>query len=1238
MLRHCAHLSYLSLRRPALLHGVAIVIAISGSAPLASAQTGGPGVYADSHNPAGPPDPFKESQIWKVDPISGSVSIDIPFLSMRPSSRGPLYPYSLQYNSSATFELGSTIVPPSGISNPNPSQAFTWYTPNALNGAANPPAPWTEISSPKLFYNSTAVSITSSQGAPTTSCQLVGPFLLLDGKGSHDLNLTIVAGQSGPVAAPCSYGNVSTSNTNDGSTISTDWGQSPYAIYPDGTKLMSSGSPFALEDSNGNYLTTAGPGSSGTVSDSLGRSLYSVAEATSVNSSFIYPSTVTTYTTGTPASYSLMWGSEPFNFTFPEPTTSNIVSFGTSDAAIVYPGPGSGSIYVLQSLGLPDSTNYTFTYDPTYGVIQQITFPTGGHVRFVWGIRTIGETAAYAPQGISTLAVTDVYLSHGDTEDHWKYTCLPLNVATGALTCNVIDPEGNETDYTGNAFATNEDQLAWGGPSPFHETQRLMKSAGVLIRTVNTAYTNPVSTSGPSNTLPTSITTTLNDASGTPQQQQVKYTYDRYDNVIEKDESGWYPCASGVCTPPSWLRKTLSTYYWAQYPSYQTAHIVDKPYTISVTDGSGHLMAETQYTYDDFTVTGNTGIQNHDDNGYPAGFQGPRGNMTTEMHCVAFSGSSCAAWTKKTYTYDLTGQVTSATDPCGTSTCSDMNATNGAAHKTTYSYSDNFVDFSPSHPTNGYATTITRPSTGSTSHIDKYSFYYYAGARYQHTDENGQVTSYSYDSPGSGARDPFNRIGKITYPGTYDGPASTSASGYVSYLYSDEVNAFSVTQQSLMSTSNNQTLTKVTNYDSLGRLQNTQLTSDPSGMVETDTVYDSDGRIYSVSNPYRTMSDPTYGVTVYGYDGLNRKTSQTNPDKTAETWGYAGNIVTFKDELQNTWQRTYDGLSRLTMVKEPNGSSKSPSLETDYAYDALDNLLSVSQCGAACPASNSVVRSFTYDGLSRLTQSFNPETGWVCYGTTGGAAPNGSNCTSGYDANGNVGSKTDARNITIGYSYDSLNRMLSKRFSNDPGNTPSSCYQYDSSTLGVGRFASEWTQSASVGVCAATAPSSGLWSRRSIISYDAMGRILSEQQCTPSNCVNKTPYSPAYTFDLAGNQYTATNGVTSTPTVGTLSITSPFDSAGRLLSVNSNWNTDAAHPSTLFAAQSQSAQPCPQSLSAPYAAFGGLMNATYGGGVTLNRGYDIRLRTTCETDTGSVLKGGTNASATVTVTGTEQVK
>ena len=242
---------------------------------------------------------------------------------------------------------------------------------------------------------------------------------------------------------------------------------------------------------------------------------------------------------------------------------------------------------------------------------------------------------------------------------------------------------------------------------------------------------------------------------------------------------------------------------------------------------------------------------------------------------------------------------------------------------------------------------------------------------------------------------------------------------------------------------------------------------------------------------------------------------------------------------------------------------------------------------------------------------------------------------SGYDANGNLAFKTDARNLVSIYSYDVLNRLLSKSYSNDASRTTTSCYQYDSSSLAgsnaylIGRLTNQWTQSASVGACPAAVPTTGPWTRRSILAYDVMGRVLSERQCTPSNCTGGTPYAPAYTYDLAGATHTFTDGITL--------FTNTFDSAGRLLTLTSSWS-DATHPSQLFSAQTATSTPCVQSLSAAYAPFGGLMNATFGNGLSLNRTFDNRLRTTCEIDTGGIVASPTSGSATISVTGAEQSK
>jgi YD repeat-containing protein len=373
------------------------------------------------------------------------------------------------------------------------------------------------------------------------------------------------------------------------------------------------------------------------------------------------------------------------------------------------------------------------------------------------------------------------------------------------------------------------------------------------------------------------------------------------------------------------------------------------------------------------------------------------------------------------------------------------------------------------------------------------------------------------------------------------------------------------------------------------------------------------------------MTDPTYGVATYGYDALNRKNSEVDSDGVSkQMWSYSGNTVTYTDEDGNQWQRTMDALGRLTKVLEPNGASTSPTMETDYAYDALNNLLSVNQWGGPNGTVGKHVRLFQYDSLSRLLTVSNPESGGISYS---------------YDGNGNVQTKTDARSVTITYNYDALNRLLSKSYSGDSSNTPSSCYQYDStSTLrGIGRLSNEWTQSASKGVCSTAAPSTGFITMRSFFAYDQMGRVLNEQQSTPASVAAGKVYAPGYTYDLAGNLITSTDGTTPSSITGTaLTFTNSYDAAEHLLSVTSNW-TDSTHPSTLFSLPTSPLPPCASSTTASYTPFGALQNATYGNGLTLNRGFDTRLRMTCEMDKGANA-AATSGTATVTITGAEQIQ
>jgi YD repeat-containing protein len=498
-----------------------------------------------------------------------------------------------------------------------------------------------------------------------------------------------------------------------------------------------------------------------------------------------------------------------------------------------------------------------------------------------------------------------------------------------------------------------------------------------------------------------------------------------------------------------------------------------------------------------------------------------------------------------------------------------VQSVDGDNNSTYYDYTDSWADSScVSSATFAYPTTVTN-AAGQTSSSTYNSC---DGSVHSVKDPNSQVTSYTYDN--------MQRVTGISYP---DG-------GQVTTNYGDPTNPEVITTTTLAAPDPTQVSSQT--LDGLGR---TSLTTAASG-AHTLTAYNSMGWVDSVSNPYFTTAS---AYTTYTYDSLGRKLSQHQPDGSSLLWTYSGTSTTSTDENGNPTTGTADALGRLWKVIEPG------SLTTIYWYDALNNLLKVNQTGNGGP-DVARTRLFTYDGLSRLSTANNPETGNVSYT---------------YDANSNVHTKTDARSVTITYAYDALNRITGKSYSD--GLTPVSCYQYDSSAIanGIGRLANMWTQSATPTTCSTSAT---FWTQRSILGYDQMGRILREQQCTPSNCTNGTPYALSYTYDIAGNLLTSTSGVGPTPTTPII-FANTYDSGGHLISLNSNWSNNSIFPTTLFS-------------SPTYAAFGGLTSATVGSGLALGRTYDIRSRITSETDTGSIVSAATNGSATVTITGSEQTK
>ena len=259
-----------------------------------------------------------------------------------------------------------------------------------------------------------------------------------------------------------------------------------------------------------------------------------------------------------------------------------------------------------------------------------------------------------------------------------------------------------------------------------------------------------------------------------------------------------------------------------------------------------------------------------------------------------------------------------------------------------------------------------------------------------------------------------------------------------------------------------------------------------------------------------------------------------------------------------------DGFDRVTAVWE---DYLGLAYQTNYAFDANGNLTSVLQNGSR-------QRTFAYDSLSRLLTSTNPESGTVTYT---------------YDSNGNVLTRTrplpnqtnPAVTVTTSYAYDALNRLFLTSYSDS---TPSMCNFYDSDSW--------WPLQNIIGRMWASAMCSA--GRSSINSaqtfnYDPMGRVIENDQCTPTNCTG-TYWKPIYTYNLLG-QVSTELGQTGLLTY------SPYDGAGRSPGVTNSW-VDSQHPAYLATV----------AAGVGYYPTGQLRAMTLGNGLTESNVYGSRLQ------------------------------
>lgn len=863
-------------------------------------------------------------------------------------------------------------------------------------------------------------------------------------------------------------------------------------------------------DTDGNYILY---GSNG-ISDTVGRLIPYPSLDSSVSARC--PSGATKSVTWIPPGYTA-----PYTFCY-ETITILVMTNETVLQTLVLPnGQSWGFQYNEQLSGC--SSPYPNSNGENIGDLTGITFPTGGSITYTYTCIAPFTTVTPPPYPYYTTAVASRTVNDGIGIHQWTYQ---YDINSSGITTTVTDPVGNVTTHAMTSWNQQRVDTYYSGGT-----------SGPVMKAVTTSYLHSTATGFP--LFPIGVTTTLDGVYTT----EAAYTYccDFSFSTNEPPGAQWYPTAasygkviSSAIGDSSTLRQTKTSYLFQSNSAYMYPGLFDLVSQSTTYDGNNNQVAQATYGYDE-TARVNSGIA------------ALGGQMTTPLYSVYGHLTSATKWLnvggnnpKTTTSYYDTGEAYQVTDPLG--------------YTTSIYYCTEGKGGSPTSIPCGASTYLGALPTVVSNVLGQQTSFTYrtdTGQLLTTTDPNQKTTINSYTNVVTGEQDTLNRLGTITY----------ADNGQTTIQYNDS-GQIGVTVSQKMNSSASKTVQAV--VDGLGRESET-ISYDPSGNVYTYQTYDALGRMYQAWNPTH-CSPPTtncgessWGYTTNQYDALGRIITKTDSDLTnTQHWSYAGNLVTFTDENSNKWTRTTDALGRLTQVLEPSGTSSTPTLETDYTYDPLNNLLGVTQWGGTHGSSGAVTRSFSYDSLSRLLQADNPEAGWICYGTTTSGAPNGSNCTPGYDADGNLHYKTDARNVVTSYTYDQLNRLLSKMYSNDPSNTPSSCIQYD--TVMVGRVSAQWTQYPSVGQCQSTPPASpsvqnGYVMLTAISSYDNVGRVLTEKQCNLWGCYSATPCNgQSYGYDLAGDLTCLSNGIPSTPGMGSspLTFTLSYDSGGHFSALNSS--------------------------------------------------------------------------------------
>jgi RHS repeat-associated protein len=999
---------------------------------------------------------FSGGQVDSVDLENGNLHISIPIASVAQRG-GTVLKWEYVYDTQAWLAqwVPNTNCPPRGC-NP-PGQYWVQENPNVTSG-------W-RISSP-LNWSVTNVS-SGYITCPTTQQSYIAytNWVITDPEGTQHA-LPLRKESDDPYGC---LGNNLAGPALDGSGLYFD--DTNGILYTkDGTQFTGTSgsggwSASSAQDRNGNTMTAS--------ADTLNRNLVTTYNGNGY----------TTYTISDSAGNPLVFRVDFQTITF----TSDICG------SIQYCTDSDFYISVPTKITLPTGKTYVFKYAAnTPGDLIEMDLPTGAVITYQYGdfYQSVYTKGVVKPNYVGGRAITKRTVTVNGQANSWIYTpALGLNTIT--------DPLGNKQVHTFSTVAASDDPNV--RSSNMYETSVVYENPqGQALRTVNKTYAaeyDPVNNTTANVRLIQTQTVLENGQTSETQTdfETFKYTYlnNATATATRMNPTEIREYDYGANGPGALLRRTDYTYLHTNNQSYINLNIVDKPTTITIYDGNGNTAAETVNEYDNYShpnqpMQPSGAIQHNPD--YETGFT-TRGNLTA----VSKWRNTDGAYLTTTNQFDDAGNVLSTIDPLN--------------HKTSYIFTDigNWANNAcvPSGEAAAFPTEVINAKGQSTSS----TYYACTGATSTTKDLNGNTTTYTYDS--------FDRPSQIIYP---------SGGGSKSFCYSDDPNGSCYNASSLYSTetdaiNGSTNLVKTTLYDGLGRVEETQLNSDPNGTDYVDTQYDADGRVLKVSNPYRS-GDSVYWTTKV-YDAIGRSAGTLDQDGSSTSITYSGNTMLSTDEASHQRKSQTDALGRLTAAwEDPSGRD----YETDYQYDVLGDVLQVTQKGGDPNSADWRIRTFTYNSLGELLCSANPEIG-APYAATCPTVDNGSYIQGtirySYDSDGNLISRIapepnqqGSSTVTTTYSYEPLNRVTSISYSDS---TPSVSYTYDNDSV-TGCTPPTLSATNLIGHMKAMCDASGAtaW------SYDNLGRTLTEKR-TIGSVSDQVDYSyylngvvNTVTYPLAG--------------------------------------------------------------------------------------------------------------------------